>query len=259
MAKPNVAKLIQNVKLSVAKHSPEILTGIGIAGMITTTILAVKATPKALQLIEAKKQEEAVDKLTPVETVKTTWKCYIPAATTGVASIACLIGANSVNAKRNAALATAYKLSETAFSEYREKVIETAGAKKEKQVRDKVAQQKLDDQPITKTEVIVTEKGNTRILEPLSMRYFKSDRELVKKAENILNKRMLHDMFGYVSVNDLYDEIGLDHTELGDSMGWNVNQLIDLDFSPGIADDGEPCLVLDYSNARPQYNFTSIR
>lgn len=259
MSKFNLAKVANTVKLTVSKHGPEILTGLGIAGMFTATVLAVKATPKALMLIEEKKLDEDVDKLTPVETIKAAWKCYIPAAVTGITSTACLICANSVHAKRNAALATAYKLSEAAFVEYRDKVIETAGAKKEKVVREKLDQEKLDKKPITKTEVIVTEKGNTRILEPLSMRYFKSDRESVKRAENILNKRMLTDMFGYVSVNDWFDEIGLDHTEMGDAMGWNVYKSLDIDFSPGIADDGEPCLVIDYSNSRPQYNYTSFR
>lgn len=259
MSKFNLAKIANSVGKTVSKHSPEILTGLGVAGMFTATVLAVKATPKALTLIEEKKLDEGVDKLTPMETVKTTWKCYIPAAVAGITSAACLIGANSVHAKRNAALATAYKLSEAAFTEYRDKVIETVGTKKEKVVREKLDQDKLDKKPITKTEVFVTEKGNTRILEPLSMRYFKSDREAVKRAENILNKRMLTDMFGYASVNDWFDELGLDHTEMGDAMGWNVYKTIDIDFTPGIADDGEPCLVIDYSASKAQYNYTSFR
>ena len=119
MNKPNVADLFKSVKMVVSKHSPEILTGIGIAGMITTTILAVKATPKALTLVEDKKKELELyptDKLTTIETVKATWKCYIPAAVTGITSITCLIGANSVNSRRNATLATACNLSATALT-----------------------------------------------------------------------------------------------------------------------------------------------
>jgi hypothetical protein len=241
----------------VSKHSPEILTGIGIAGMITTTVLAVKATPKALKLIEDKKKEEKVDELPHLETVKTTWKCYIPATVTGVASIACLIGASAVNARRNAALATAYKLSETALTEYKEKVVETIGEKKEQAVREAIDKDRVEATPVSKNEVIITEKGNTLCLDPLSKRYFKSDIERIKKAENILNKRMLHDMFGYVSVNELYDELGLDHTDIGDDLGWNVNELIDIDFSSQIADDGTPCIVLNYSVA-PRYGYSKL-
>ena len=161
MRKPNLANLMSNTRQFANKHSPEILTGIGIAGMITTTVLAVRATPKALELLEEKKNEDWVDELSPLEVVKAAWKPYVPAAVTGIASVACLIGASSVNAKRNAALATAYKLSETALSEYREKVIETIGEKKEKTVRDKVAEERVKKNPVSKSEVVVTNNGTT--------------------------------------------------------------------------------------------------
>lgn len=254
MRKPNLAKLVSNTRQFANKHSPEILTGIGIAGMITTTVLAVRATPKALQLIEEKKNEDWVDELSPLEVVKTAWKPYVPAAVTGVASVACLIGASSVNAKRNAALATAYKLSETALSEYREKVIETIGEKKEKTVRDKVAEERVKKNPVSKSEVIVTNNGTTLCFDPISARYFKSSIDKIKRAENELNKQMLHDISGYVSLNDFYDELGLDHTSVGDDLGWNVDRLIDISFSSQLNDNGEPSVVLDYLVA-PKYDF----
>ena len=108
------------------KHSPEILTGIGIVGMIATTVTAVRATPKALELIDEREIEEK-KRLSNVEVIQTTWKCYIPAAVTGTLSVACLIGASSVNLHRNAALATAYTISEAAMKEYREKTVERTG------------------------------------------------------------------------------------------------------------------------------------
>ena len=132
----SVMKFIKTVKRGLGKRSPEILLGIGIASGITATVLAVKATPKALELLTEKRYEKYGDTLKEddsyddmpelklVEVVKATWKCYIPAAISGAASIACLLGSHSVHAKRNAALATAYKLSETALNEYREKVVE---------------------------------------------------------------------------------------------------------------------------------------
>lgn len=254
MHKPNLANLMSNTRQFVSKRSPEILTGIGIAGMITTTVLAVRATPIALQLIEEKKNEDWVDELSPLEVVKTAWKPYVPAAVTGVASVVCLIGASSVNAKRNAALATAYKLSETALSEYREKVIETIGEKKEKTVRDKVAEERVKKNPVSKSEVIVTNNGTTLCFDPISARYFKSSIDKIKRAENELNKQMLHDISGYVSLNDFYDELGLDHTSVGDDLGWNVDRLIDISFSSQLNDNGEPSVVLDYLVA-PKYDF----
>lgn len=254
MHKPNLANLMSNTRQFVSKRSPEILTGIGIAGMITTTVLAVRATPKALQLIEEKKNDDWVDELSPLEVVKTAWKPYVPAAVTGITSVACLIGASSVNAKRNAALATAYKLSETALTEYREKVIETIGEKKEKTVRDKVAEERVKKNPVSKSEVIITNNGTTLCFDPISARYFKSSIDKIKRAENELNKQMLHDISGYVSLNDFYDELGLDHTSVGDDLGWNVDRLIDISFSSQLNDNGEPSVVLDYLVA-PKYDF----
>lgn len=256
MNKQTVVKFIKSAQLAVTKHSPEILTGIGIAGMVTTTILAVKATPKALKIIEEKKNDEGVEELTVKETVKATWKCYIPATVTGAASVACLVGASSVNARRNAALATAYKLSETALAEYRDKVIETVGEKKEHLIREKVDKERIDKNPVSKNEVIITERGNTLCYESTSGRYFKSDIEQIKKAINEINRIMLLDM--YVSLNEFYDELGLDHTSVGDYLGWNIDDRnIEPDFSSHIADDGTPCIVVNYSVA-PHYGYSNL-
>ena len=254
MGKTNLATIVASTRQFVSKRSPEILTGIGIAGMISTAVLAVKATPKAMELIEEKKREEWLDKLSPVEMVKVAWKPYIPAIVTCVTSTACLIGASSVSAKRNAALATAYKLSETALTEYREKVIETIGEKKERTVRDKVAEERVKKNPVSKTEVIITGNGKTLCFDPISGRYFMCSIETIKRAENTLNKQMLHDISGYVSLNEFYDEIGLDHTSVGDDLGWNTDQIIDIDFSSQLNDNGEPSVVLDYLVA-PKYDF----
>ena len=254
MGKTNLATIVASTRQFVSKRSPEILTGIGIAGMISTAVLAVKATPKAMELIEEKKREEWLDKLSPIEMVKVSWKPYIPAIVTCVTSTACLIGASSVSAKRNAALATAYKLSETALTEYREKVIETIGEKKERTVRDKVAEERVKKNPVSKNEVIITGNGKTLCFDPISGRYFMCSIETIKRAENTLNKQMLHDISGYVSLNEFYDEIGLDHTSVGDDLGWNTDQIIDIDFSSQLNDNGEPSVVLDYLVA-PKYDF----
>lgn len=243
----NFAKFFKRTQMFVSKHSPEILTGVGIAGMVTTTVLAVKATPKALRLIEMKKEEEQTDILTPIDTVKAAWKCYIPSVALGATSIACLVGASSVNLRRNAALATAYKLSETALSEYREKVVETLGEKKERAVRDKVDKERIEKNPVANTEVYVTGNGKSLCYDYYSGRYFESDIELIKKAINELNKRMIHDIFGYVSLNDLYDELGLPNTGTGDVIGWNVQKgLIKDDLGAQLATDGRPCVVLNF-------------
>lgn len=256
MNKADLLKIVNKARGTLAKHSPEILTGIGIAGMISTTVLAVKATPKAIRILEEEREKREDDDISAVDTVKLCWKPYIPAAITGTVSVACLIGASSVNARRNAALATAYTLSETALSEYREKVVETIGEKKEKEVRDKIAKDKVEKNPVSKTEVIVTGKGNTLCYDALGGGYFRSDYDHIKKTENLLNRKLLNEM--YVSLNELYDELGINRTRLGDDLGWNMDDgYIEIDLSSQLADDGTPCLVVDYSVA-PRYNFSKL-
>ena len=262
MGKLNLPKIVKDVQLTIVKHSPEILMGIGIAGMVSTTILAVRATPKALRLIDERKEaieneaEHSIETIPPVEVVKTCWKCYIPAAVTGTVSIACLIGANSINTRRNMALATAYALSETALKDYQEKVIETVGEKKEQTIRDAVAKEKLERDPVKNKEIIVTERGNTRCYDVVSCRYFTSDIDKLRKIENELNRRMRDEM--YISLNDFYYEIGLSPSKIGYDLGWNIDSgYIDLDFSSQLDDSGTPCLVVDYRVA-PRYNYHNL-
>ncbi len=273
MNKLNVIKVIKGLRFGLQKHSPEILTGIGIAGMVTTAVLAVRATPKALLLLEQEKQRkndelkaaanetdstecEEIEKLKPVEAIRVAWTCYIPSAVTGVLSIACLIGASSVNARRTAALATAYSLSESALKEYQEKVIETIGEKKEQGIRDSVAKDKLKRDPVVNKEVIITGKGETLCYDSITSRYFKCDIEKLRKVENMLNKRLLSEM--YISLNEFYYEIGLNQTDIGDDLGWNIEDgLVDLEFSSQLAEDDTPCLVIGY-RVSPRYSFRSL-
>ena len=254
MDKSNITNIIKGIKASISRHSPEILTGIGIAGMVATTILAVKATPKAIKLIAAEKQAKHVDALSPVDTVKTVWKCYIPAAMTGVSSIACLIGSNAINAKRNAALTTVYTLSEMARNEYKEKVIETIGEKKERTIKEKVDAERIKKDPVSKKEVIITEKGTTLCYDHVFGRYFKSDIDIINRAMNKINREIVINM--YASLNDFYAELGLSPVEMGYELGWNIDDgTIEIEPSSQLADDGTPCLVIDY-NIPPKYNYS---
>ena len=263
MNKGSITKFIKSAQKAVTKRSPEILTGLGIAGMVTTTVLAVKATPKALRLLEEKQEElypESTEKLKPIEVVKTSWKPYIPAAVMGVASVACLIGASSVSARRNAALATAYQLSTTALSEYKEKVVETIGEKKEQQVRDKIAQDKVNKHPVSSSEVMMLSSDGVMFLEPTSNRYFvKDSKESVREIVNDLNERLTSGMEEYISLSEFYDEIGLSHTEVSDDLGWNIGRdgQIRIDFRPSETANGRLCYVLEYLVV-PRYDFARL-
>lgn len=266
MNKPNMTALFKNVKMAVSEHSPEILTGLGIAGMITTTVLAVKATPKALDLISDAEYEKYDDNgnreaLTKVEVLKAAWKPYIPAVITGVSSIACLIGASSVNAKRNAALMTAYNLSATALSDYKEKVVETIGEKKEQIVRNKVAEDRINKEPVNQSSIIVSGNGTTRCFDSITKRRFISDIDTIKRIVNDLNARMI-DGEDYISLNDFYYELGLEGVSIGDELGWSTREgrqgLIRVDFGAHLDTDGVPCIYIEYL-VEPKRGFNSWR
>lgn len=250
MNKKDVTKFINGAKAVLSKRSPEILTGLGIAGMITTTVLAVKATPKALRLIEDAEYEKG-EPLTAPEKVKAAWKPYVPAVVTGAVSTACLIGASSVSMRRNAALATAYQLASTTLAEYKEQVVETIGEKKEKTIREKVAQKKIEKHPEVTKEVIVTGSGEVLFVEPVSMRSFTSDIETVRKIINDLNYRMVVGMEEYISLSEFYSEIGLPRTSVSDELGWNIGKdgQIDCQFHATMAADSKPAILLDYQVA----------
>lgn len=265
----SVMKFIKTVKRGFGKRSPEILLGLGIASAITSTVLAVKATPKAMELLaEAEKENinrqikegvpgpEVKNGLPSAQVVKTVWKCYIPAAISGAASIACLLGSHSVNTKRNAALATAYKLSETALNEYREKVVEEIGEDKEKVIRDKISQKHLDEKPVSKNEVIITGTGKQLCYDGISGRYFESDIQTIRAAVNKINETMVYEM--YAALNDFYNEIGLSNTDMGDELGWNIDDgLLEISYGAMVANDGRPCITLEYHVA-PRYDFAKL-
>lgn len=252
MTKADLSKFVQDARASIAKHSPEILTTIGIIGMTTTTVLAVRATPKALKNIEEVKKAEKKDKLTPAEVIKATWKCYIPAVVTGVTSTMCLIGANSVHVRRNAAIATAYKISETAFTEYKNKVVETIGEKKDSEIRDKIAKDKAETYEHGDTEVILTNTGDCLCMDAAFNRFFTSSYDKIRRVENDLNRQLNSNMT--LSMNEFYVALGLSSTDSGDDLGWNIDYPLDLHLSATLTPDGRPCIVVSH-RIPPRYEY----
>lgn len=245
MNKQVFSKFLKGVPKFLKKESPKILTSIGIAGMIITTITAVKATPKALQLVDEREIKDG-KRLTTKEVVKTTWKCYMPATVTGVCSIACLVGASSVSAKRNAALATAYAISVQDLADYKKKAVEVVGEKKEKAIKDAVAKEQLERANVQNRDFIVTGGGEVKCYDPLTDRCFLSDMETLRKAENTLNKRLRNEMI--ITANELFVEIGLDECDLGKNLGWDIDKGdIEFHFSSQLI-NGIPYLVLGHSN-----------
>lgn len=229
----------------VQRNQSTILTGLGVAGLVSTAILTGQATVKAVRKCDEIDKEMALK-----ERFLLTWRLYIPPFAMGVVSAACIIGAHSADAKKNAALAGLYALTEETLQDYRKKVVEKIGEKKEEEVYGEVVQERLDKHPVSQSEVIVTGKGETLVYDSYSGRYFKSDIETIRKVQNELNQEMLFG-FQWLPINDLYCALGLGTIKMGDDIGWTPDNLMDIKFNTKIAEDGTPCLVIDL-NAEPR-------
>lgn len=254
--KLQIPKVARAVKSSLGQHSPGILLGVGIALQAVAVISAVKDTPKAMRLIEAKEKREGRE-LTKKEVVQTTWKVYIPTIVSEGLSIACLASGHSISARRNAALMAACTLSESTLADYRAEVKDILGETKEEAIRDKIAQDKVIENPPDSNEVVLTGKGNTLFYEAVSGRYFESDIESVRRGLNNINREMMESM--YISLNEFYDEIGMSHTSIGYDLGWCVDDgLIDIrQIGTKISEDGRPCIVLEFDR-HPRYEYNRL-
>lgn len=245
----SMSQIMGHAVAAVNKKSPAILAGLAIAGVVATTVSAVKVTPKAMQVLEAERKTRLAngntDPFTKSEVVKLTWKFYIPTLAIGGVTIACIAFGNTINTKRITALAGVYTITETAAREYQEKVVELLGEKKDQLVRDSLAKDHITAAPSDNAQIIITGKGETLCYDTISGRYFKSDIEELRRVENVLNQRLIHQ--NTISLNELYSELNLDHVKMGDDMGWVSDNLIEFRFSSQLTrEGGQPCLVLDY-------------
>lgn len=237
--------IVKQAEKFTADNSPLILTAIGVAGTVTTAVLTGKASIKAHDLI--RENEPQHGEQTGREKVLLTWKLFVPPITVGALTVTSIILANQIGTRRAAAMAAAYAVSEKAFSEYKDEVIKKLGETKERAIRDDLAQEQVNENPIGSRQVIITGGGNVLCYEPYTGRYFHSDMETLKKAQNDLNYKVLNHY--YASLTDFYDLIGLDQTDISDEVGWNSDDLLDLVFSTVLADDGRPCLSMSYKVA----------
>lgn len=241
----NIKNMARSVWAGAKKHSPEILIGMGIAGAASSVIFAVKATPKAMILLEEKRQELGVEKLEAKEIIKTAAPVYIPTAVSFGVSVACIVGASSMNARRNAALTAAYTMSESALRTYRDKVLETVGEDKEREIRQKAAIEQQQSTPEPQTLVVSSAAGQLKCFDSLSGRYFVSTKNEIDKAVNEFNRQLRDDM--RISLNDWYDLIGLDTNKLGDMLGWDIERgYVETCYASRLDEDGLPCLVVNY-------------
>lgn len=249
MSITDFAKSIEKFALT---NSPALLTATAVTGTITVGILTGKASFKAASLIaEAESEvmwndeEEIVRrKLEPKEKVELVWHLYIPAVTVGISTIAAIVYANQIGTRRTAAMAAAYSVSDKAFTDYRHKVVEKLGAKKEQGVRDEVAQDRVNENPPTKQQVLMVGDNEVLCYDQFSGRYFQSTMETIKQSQNDINFQIINE--GYANLNDYYEKVGLETISMGDEFGWSTESPLEVAISTVLSTDQRPCISVDF-------------
>lgn len=234
----------------IIKHEPELLMALGIGGLTFSIAWSIKASFNASRKIDDYKKSKQIEKITPKETFKLVWKDYLPVVISTAVSVPCIIFGNRVSNKRYAALAAAYTISETALQEYQETARAIVGDKKAKQIQETVEAKKVEETYKGVNQVILTGNGDSLFFEPLSGRYFTSNWNSISKAANELNAEALGSFGGQITLNDWFCRIGLEETDIGYSMGWDLNgdptNLISIELSSHLTKDNIPCGSISY-------------
>jgi hypothetical protein len=246
----NIGAIVKRAQKATADNAPTILTALGVTGLITTAVLTGKASFKAGKIIHERNESTKNSlgdlsheiNMTSREMADITWKLYIPAAATGAVTIACIVSANHISTRRTAALASAYSITQEAFREYREKIVEKVGEKKEQQARDEIAQESVSKNPPPATLILSDDKVLCKDMH--TGRYFQSTLEDIKKAINDTNYQILNN--DYASLSDFWDRIGLEKTSESDEIGWNTDCKLEVVFSSALTEKNQPCITIDF-------------
>ena len=224
---------------SLKKNSPELLLAIGITGVVSTAILAGRGAWQARGILESDAPDMPLK-----EKARATWRVYIPAGASGVITIAALLGSHRASGNRAAAYATAFAVSEQTLSEYRKQITEKYGENADRKAKEGADAARAESMP--PTTLIVPEEGRVLICDLHSRRYFLADIEMVRRAENTINKRILAQ--GEQSLNDFYYEVGLEQTAPGDHLGWKDDRLLEIEFTSVLRpEDSRPALAIDFN------------
>lgn len=236
--------LLGRSKLFIKRNGSTILTVTGGIGAVATTVMAVKATPKALKTIEAVEEVKG-EKLTKLEIIQVAGPIYIPTVLVGVGSLACIFGANMLNKRQQAAMASAYALLDSSYKQYRNKVKELYDEVVDEKIRSEIAKDHYKEDAPEKAE-----DGKQLFYEYFSERYFESTIEDVLRAEAGLNRLIANECGAYL--NEYYELLGLPPTEAGKELGWSNGILeamywtnwVDFDHKKVEMEDGEECIVI---------------
>jgi Family of unknown function (DUF6353) len=243
----NYKHLVGLIKSGLRVHSPLIFSAVAGAGTLATAYLAGKASFKAAKVISAYEHEEGrpVDRKERIKVrTKLVWRFYIPTGISAVSTIACIFGANRTGYKKTLAAQAAFALSQQKYSEYRAKVVEELGSRKDQSIRDKVAEDKIAANPPTPG-MFATGPGRVLCCELYTGRYFVSDFESLRRAVNSLNASMLQQ--DYATLEDLYYLLELRNTSNSSRMGWRSEKLLEFEFTTVMSPEDVPCIAFDYN------------
>ena len=237
------------------KNSATILTVAAAAGVITTSILSAKAAIKASRVL-AHKEEEKSEKLTFEETISAVWTIYIPPVVVGMSTIACVFGANILNKRQQASLASAYALVDSSYKEYKAKLKELYGEEAHNSIVDAIAAEKCDEVHISSggltsayTQEIESDTEPRLFYDEYSGRYFETTIEKVLLAEYHLNRNYI--LRGFARLNEFYEFLGLEPTDYGETVGWDIcDEIYWIDFNHrkafiGDDNDGFECYIIE--------------
>lgn len=254
-------ELSERAQAVVSEHSAGILSGVAVVGTVGTAVLSGRAGFKAAQIIEEERQDRLVQAedgiyrkdLTFVESAKLVGLQFAPTVGVAGVTIASIVFANRISAKEAAALATAYGLSEKAFGEYKEKVVEKLGVNKETAVRDEIAQDRVNANPVDNKTIIITGSGEVLCYDTLTDRYFQSSVEKIKEAQNAVNLEIVNN--DAVPLSRFYDHIGLMPTPFTEDIGWNIDNRCEVQLSATLSKDNRPCMAVDFASwPKPNYD-----
>lgn len=228
------------VKGFVEKNAPAILTGVAIAGVAATGVISFRQGAKYQ---EQKSMVENWDSMDWKWKAKRYWVPNMAAPVlTGGATVAAILCENRIQTRRAAAIFALYTASEIAGEEYRNKVVELYGKAKDRKVRESVMDDRIQATP--RESVIFTHQGEMLCYDSLSGRYFKSNPETLRRIQNEVNHDLINDT--WLSLNEVYDRIGLPGIKLGEEIGWTPDGLVEFSFTSRLTEDETPCLVLEF-------------
>lgn len=233
------------------RNKPGFLLGGGIGLLLSAVASAYVLGPLAKEAVEEEKERQGVDRLSAKDMIKTAGPYMAPTVAMAVVGTACVVKGDKLNIDNGAAALAAYTLLERSDREYKEKTLELVGEKKEKRIREEIAQDRVKNNPVSQNSVMVTGYGDYLCYDAYSDRYFKSTIDKMKRVETDLDGRLLGQGYqaleGFVSLNELYYELGMKGVDHGDTLGWSLKKgYIQMKHHAVITDDNQACIVMTF-------------